>query len=84
MQGIRQGGELFWRINGDTFFPPGFARYELAGRFADAKLIGYECNQVLVGFAVDRRGFVSQLQSLAVQPRSFILAGFGLNMEIQG
>lgn len=83
MQGIGQGREFFWRADGDTLFPAGFARNELAGRLADRKLIGYKCNQMLIGFAVDRCGLDSQLQPFAVQSRPFILAGLGLNMEIQ-
>jgi len=84
MQGIRQVWQLFRRIDGDTLFPSGFAGDELAGRLADPELTGYKCNQVLIGFAVDRRGLDAQLQAVAMQSRPFILAGLGLNMEIQG
>jgi|GEM_PF-6925833 len=84
MQRVRQVGKLFRRIDGDTLFPAGFTGNELAGRLADSELIGYKGNQVLIGFAVDRRGLDSQLQAVAMQSRPFILAGLGLNMEIQG
>lgn len=39
---------------------------------------------MLVGFAVDRRSLDPELQSFAMQPRPFVLTGFGLNMEVQG
>jgi len=61
MHCIRQGRKLFGRTDGDTLFPPGFARNELAGRLADPKLSGYKCDQVLIGFTIDRRGLDSQL-----------------------
>jgi hypothetical protein len=83
LQGVRQSGQFFWRTDRDTLFPPGFAGYQRAGRLADRKLIGDKCNQMLVGFAIDRRGLDSELQSFAVQSRPFILAGLGLDMEVQ-
>jgi len=83
MQGIRQVGQLFRRVDGDTLFPSGFAGDELAGRLADSKLSGHECNQVLIGFAVDRWRLDPQLQPVAVQANPLVLAGFGLDMEVQ-
>ncbi len=84
LQEIRKIGQLPRRTDGDALIPPGFSRYQLTGRFADCKLIGYKCNQLLIGFAVDRRGPDSKLQALAMQSRPFILAGLGLHVEIQG
>ncbi len=83
MQGIRQLWKLFGRTDGDTLLPSGFAGNELAGRLADSELSGYKANQVLIGFAVDRRRLDPELQTVAVQANPFILAGFGLNMEVQ-
>lgn len=61
LQGVRQSRQFFWRIYGDTFFPPGLTRHQRTGRLADPKLVGDKCNQMLVGFAVDRRGLDSEL-----------------------
>lgn len=83
LQGVWQGRQFFWRANSDAFFPAGFARYEFAGRLTDRKLIGYKRYQMLIGFAVDRRGLDSEFQPLAMQTCPFILAGLGLNMETQ-
>ncbi len=83
MQAIGQNRQFLRQTNGDTLFPPGFSRYQGAGRLADPKLSGYKRYQMLIGFAVDRRRLDSKLQPLAMQAGPFILAGFGLNMEIQ-
>jgi len=81
VQGIRQFRQPFRRTDSDAFFPAGFAGNEFAGRFTDRKLVGDKGQQMLVGFAVDRRGLDSELQPFAVQSRPFILAGLGLDME---
>ncbi len=38
---------------------------------------------MLISLAVNRCGLDSQLQPVAMQSRPLILAGFGLNMEVQ-
>ena len=66
LQKIRQDWQLLWRTNGYAFFPPGFSRDELTGRFADGKLISHKGNQLLIGFAVNWRRLDSQLQTVAM------------------
>ncbi len=67
LQGIRQGRQFLWRTYGDTFFPPGFAGDEFAGRLADRKLSGYKGKQMLIGLTINRCGFDSQFQPVAMQ-----------------
>lgn len=50
---------------------------------ADTAQLGQKCDQVRIGLTVHRRGGNPDLEGLTMHPADFILAGAGLDVDIE-